>query len=233
MTNYTQWKSLVDLHEYSAIPDLGLDHFYFSKQLTTIDPWRDEDGSEDLSPISTPSIVSDGINGNQSVLYDGVDDGHESTNPGSLGTDGAYLNVGVFELDAEASGNNTIWYNGEGGTDGIGFEARVDDGDYLINHTGNEFVRGGSTDSEPHVYVLTFDSTNVILDIDGSNVINTTISAPTEPTGPMQIAYNNNEGRHFDGFIGSAGHESAFAGSERRDNITQKLADEFDIATSL
>ena len=53
MTNYTQWKSLVDLHEYSAIPDSAIHH------------WPMDEGSE--------TTVTDNI-GNQNGTIEGNGD---------------------------------------------------------------------------------------------------------------------------------------------------------------
>ena len=46
MTNYTQWKSLVDLHEYSAIPD---DLVYQIRREEFDDPWPANIGDAEMS----------------------------------------------------------------------------------------------------------------------------------------------------------------------------------------
>ena len=52
MTNYTQWKSLVDLHEYSAIPDSEL---YYRIDEESGDVFSDSQGDNDAT--STGSLI--------------------------------------------------------------------------------------------------------------------------------------------------------------------------------
>ena len=60
MTNYTQWKSLVDLHEYSAIPDSGIARYNFeddSDTTTAIDSWNGNNGTINGATYTTTSAV--------------------------------------------------------------------------------------------------------------------------------------------------------------------------------
>lgn len=72
MTNYTQWKSLVDLHEYSAIPDSGADHQwnYTAGSGTLV---SDTIGSLDADFTGLDWVSGSGA-GNVYGELDGVDD---------------------------------------------------------------------------------------------------------------------------------------------------------------
>ena len=73
MTNYTQWKSLVDLHEYSAIPD-GLGLQYSATTWSENDSeWQDDTDTSNMSNMSSFSeaTLSDG---SDAIEGDGVDD---------------------------------------------------------------------------------------------------------------------------------------------------------------
>ena len=83
MTNYTQWKSLVDLHEYSALPDILIDNFEQSDEVDgatePFGPYGEGDGLEtyysgdfDRYDITTDGPVDgDALEGDRSLVGTG------------------------------------------------------------------------------------------------------------------------------------------------------------------
>ena len=59
MTNYTQWKSLVDLHEYSAIPDSIVENFAHFYILDNEDTLTDAIGDGPDIDVDGPTLVED------------------------------------------------------------------------------------------------------------------------------------------------------------------------------
>ena len=121
MTNYTQWKSLVDLHEYSAIPDSEGDHQY-NATAGTGTTLEDVIGSLD-GDIQGASWQSGVGAGDTYLLYDGDEDVTDL--PGSE-SELSYLSVG--------QGTIILWIrpdsNDRGGIAGVS-SSDSDDGPFL------------------------------------------------------------------------------------------------------
>lgn len=212
-----------------AIPDTQLDHFWYSKSVDSISPWQDEEGSLDASALGDPQLVSDGINSYQSARYDATDDRHETGSAAPLGSGDEWTAVFVVE-GVSSSGDYTLVQDGTLGSDGylVGFNSGV----WQIAHNGVGNVEGGSPSTDPQVGVATYDGSTAILDVNGTEVINSSIGAPNSPSGQVSIAGRADNSYLLDGDLGAAGHEAAFADATRRDELTNLLADEFDIAVS-
>ena len=82
MTNYTQWKSLVDLQEYPAIPD------YVAYRLDSRSPSGFDDGDEitswecdviNESVSGTATYRTGGVGDNPYINFDGSTDGFDNT----------------------------------------------------------------------------------------------------------------------------------------------------------
>ena len=226
MTNYTQWKSLVDLHEYSAIPDSGMDHFYYSQEIGSIDPWPDEVGDLDAASDSNPSLVSDGINGFQSVEYSGGAN-HQTADPWPIVSD-EWTAAGVIEPDT-VSGDQVIIWNGDSG----GYRIRIISGEFECGHPGVDVATTGSATTDPTVWVATYHDGNVILDANGEEQLNAAIGPPVDPTDNATIATRPDQSTNpYDGLMGAVGAEARSAEASRRDEITNNLADAFNIDVS-
>jgi len=228
MTDFTggAWRSLIDGQEVGAIPDTGLDHFYWSQELSGVDPWTDEAGNKDLSSTGNPTLQN-GINSNQTVAYDG-DDSHSSSTAASLGTNNVYTFAGVFQL-SDTNVDYSIYLNGKEANSG--FELRTESGIWKVFHHTVASYSGVSIDTNPHVIVGTYDGSNVIVDLDGSNIINTSASAPLSPSGAVEIARGSSN--NLVGDVGAFGFEPAAADANRRDELTKKLAEPFGISVSI
>ena len=225
-TDFNEWYSLVDGQVLSAIPDIGLDHFYWSQELETVDPWSDEEGDKDLSASGDP-ILQDGINNNQTVSYGGGDS-HISVSAAALGSNQVYTFAVVFQLD-DANTDQSLFLNGDV-SGGNGYELAIDDGSYRVFHHGNASETAGTVDTDPHVAVGTYDGNDIILDIDGANIMNRSHVTPDNPDGAIKIAEGSQN--NLVGDVGAAGHEGAAADANRRDDLTEMLAEPFDIPIS-
>ena len=214
-----------------AIPDVGLDHFYYAPSLTSVDPWTDEKGSIDLSANGSPQLVPDSINNEQAVEYDS-DDNHQGSSTGSFGADGEWTAAGIIERSSSDSGFSVLFEVGSG-SNGYAILADENNSGYTVVHRGADQVTGGSLDTDPHVYVATHDGSAIYLDIDGATAIDgATIDSPSDPTDHITIGERANGGEEFVGSVGAGGHEAAFADSTRRDELTDLLAEPFGISTS-
>ena len=229
MTEFTTWRSLVDGEEIIAIPDLGLDHFYFSKELETVDPWPDEDGDLDASAVGEPSLNSDGINGNQTVQYGDEIDRHE-TGVFELNDEQEFTAVAVVELDKTSDVHRFAHRIGDGG-----FRWGVQEDTYDVNlFGGSSDDEVATADTDPHVHVLTYNDGNIIWDVDGDNILNDAFDPADDPTEGFAIFGQDgfDEGS-LSGNAGCYGHESSPADAERRNDITETLGDAFGIDVNI
>ena len=233
MTEFTTWRSLVDGERISALPDVGLDHFYYAPSLSSVDPWTDAEGSIDLSATGDPQLVAESINNEQAVEYNGSDDRHQGASTGSFGSNGEWTAAGVIERSSSDSDNSVFFEVGDG-SNGYAVAAAEPSGGYGVVHRGVQQATGGSLDTDPHVYVATHDGSAIYLDIDGSTIIDgETIDSPIDPTDHITIGQRADGGENLIGAVGAGGHEAAFADATRRDDLTQKLGDAFGIAVSV
>jgi len=209
-----------------AIPDTQLDHLWLAPTATQADPWVDENGSIDVSSEGSPSLTGS-INSNTAMFYDGVDDYHTASSAATTGPNAEHTFVAVVKVNT--TGNATIFNNGQGsGTDGYRY-LYSSIGEYAFISNGQELVSGGSTDANPTVIVGAYDGTNIIIDVNGTEVLNTSVATPNIPTSELDIGDQGDEGNFWDGVIGAVGHESGFGNATRRNELTNSFADAFSI----
>ena len=215
------------------IPDLGLDHLYWGPAIDDVSQdWEDQDGGLNTSPFGSPSL--DAINSTQAVSYDGSGDYH-SADSWSLGSSGEY----TFAIVFEAASVDFSFPVSNGSTNGnSGWRFRISDDGYQVGHPGvGSSGTQGTVDTDPHVAVGTFDGSNVIVDLDGVEIINESVGTPGSLSGDQSFiaAREDNDGNvadFFPGEIGAVGHEAVGSNSERRDEITNELGSPFGINTS-
>ena len=213
----------------SAIPDLGLDHFYWSKELSSIDPWPDESGDLDASIVGSPTLITDGFNSKQTIEYSQSGDRHEVQGVFDLNNEQEFTAVAVVKLDDLTGIRRFGITSGDGG-----FRWGVQDGAYEFNLFGGDgSVDVTSPDTDPHVHVITYFDGNLIWDVDGDNIYNASEGAADDPGDGFAIfGQQGFDDGSLGGQAGAYGHESAPADSERRDELTETLGDEFGISTS-
>jgi len=212
----------------NAILASGLDHIHLSQNLDAADPWLDEGGSNDATAQGNPTLVPSGINGYQSVDLDGDD--YYTASTVATGASTSFTVVAVIDADA-LSANAAIVSNGETNGHRLSYNDSV--GAWEIGANGIGSVTGGSPDTNPHVLVGTYDGSTAILDVDGAEVINASLGSPTTPSAGFSIGAYPSGVAPLNGLIGAAGHEAGAADASRRDELTQILADLFDIAVSV
>jgi len=150
----------------AVIPD-SVVHQYDASELSlsdgdTVSSWPDAEGTRDLSAIGAPTYTVSRINGNATVYYDGSDDGHTNSNLTQSQPD--YV-VGVFEV--VTPGNDPRLWTGDAtrqiggiGTTGGNWQAWA----------GDSFIRGGSPDTNPHIFGGFYDGAGSEVRVDGSVV---------------------------------------------------------------
>ncbi len=154
--------------------------------MSAVDPWPDEEGTADASAIGDPQLDGSGINSEQAVLYDGTDDGHQTSSAFGLGSNSEWTAACVFQLNDNGS-TQTLIENGDIGTDdGYRLAAQFDNNQYRFIHSGVTAATGGTPDTNAHVLVVTYDGSNIIADLDGSEIVNSAVSGPNSqpPNSP-------------------------------------------------
>ena len=171
MSNFTTWRSLVDGEEIGAIPDSAVARYDATEEESTgvISTIDDLVGSFDLS--GDGEVISSGINGLQTYRLDGSQS--FSTSDISVGTPNA--TIIVFQFQNLTSSQSTL-YDSDSEDD----RRQIDDDDgggtYRLFH-GDSTATGGSTDTAPHIalHIANDNTTDDILEIDGSEVINANV----------------------------------------------------------
>jgi len=212
----------------NAIPDSDLDHLWYGPTASQVDPLPDEIASLDASAVADPTLGGS-INGNTSILYDGVDDYHSTGSAATVGSNSEFTFVAVAQTDT-TNANQIIFNNGDGpSTDGYRF-GFSDDGGFLFVSNGIDDINTGSYSTDPLVLVGTYDGSNFILDANGTERVNSSIATPNPSTTTFTLGAHSQLGNFFNGAIGAVGHESGFGDATRRDELTNSFADAFDIA---
>lgn len=230
--NLKTWDGTQWIETVRDIPDSGLDHLWWGPSIDDISTFPDEEGVLDLSADGGP-VLSD-INGRQASSYDGVDDGHRTTTGLSLGSGGVWTAVLVVEPN---DNNETVvaFSTGTDGSNAGGYALRIrwDNNDYAVTHSGIVSADAGTPTTDPQVIVATFDGSNAIMDVNGDEVVNESISPPDPVQDATAIGQRSDQTRHLDGVVGAAGHEAAAADANRRDELTEMFGDEFGIPVSV
>jgi len=150
-----------------------------------VDPLVDQQASNDLTAMGAPTLQNGDINGYDSINVDGVDDMYEGdvvpTDP-----NGEYTVawVGRFYVDT-----NTFLYgyaNGDVNVNGYGLGISDNATSWAIVQGGGD-VRLGTTDSNLHRFIITYDGSDSYLEIDGSLIGSGANSAPIDPQGSVSI----------------------------------------------
>jgi hypothetical protein len=160
--------------EVTDIPDSGdLHSRYDAPSLSLSDGdkvslFTDETGNGyDLSANGAPTYEMNGINSNESVLYDGTDD--QSTTsfssnillPFTVAFTAQFINT---SSDPE--------YLFDGDTNVAGVSGLRDTNVWELFAANEQSQTGGTQDTNPHIFVATFTSNNDVLRVDGTEVIN-------------------------------------------------------------
>lgn len=169
MVNYTQWRSLVDGSDVPDIPDSVVSRYDATEEGSTgeITTINDSQGDFDLS--GSVSVISDGINGNQSYRFNGTDDLMENTGLDVSAEPFAVIIV-FKQLVTESAGQH--------------FDAANKFTDFSLQDNVDGFYRafrGGSNidadssdapDKDAHIAVVKADNTDEIsVELDGSEIL--------------------------------------------------------------
>ena len=224
MSNFTTWRSLVDGEEIGAIPDSGLDHRYIADDIDssdgdTIDSWSPSEGDLTLNAVGGPIYRSNGIGGNPSVEFDGVDDLFQSSGD-SIPQPTHIFVVAKFN---DSSGIQNI-FDGES-ADGRQI-IQANSGGYRI-FAGSDTVGGGSVDTDPHIYTASFDAENSYLRVDGDQILSG--DPGNDGLSMLTLGASNSESDHFEGEISEWLVYSDDKGGEE-DDIEELLAQEYGIS---
>ena len=213
------------------IPDIGLDHLWWGPSMKTADTYPDVEGALDMSAVESPQLSD--INDRQAADYDGSNDAHTVSSSPSLGDNDAWTMVVVYDLADDGSAN-VAFDLGSNGSDfgGYEFNVRFDNDEYQMGHTGVDSVRGGSPSEGPEIAVATYDGSEMILDINKTEIARGSVQGPNAPQNQTDIGRRGDNDQHTNGLIGAVGHEAAAADSSRRDELTDIMADEFNIDLS-
>lgn len=219
-------KPYVSANISSAIPDSGLVHRYDAQSESGASTFTDQQGSKDLSAGGGPSLVTDGINGNQSMFYDGSDDQHTDSSPISLGTGNAYTVACVIE--PESLSDRAVYFNnGDGNNNGIRFFDGSSQSEWRHYHDGSIGQGWGGINTNPHVFVATYDGTTLIIDENKTEQLNKNagISAPT-----VQFSIGSLGGKNYAHVsVGELLWYDVSKNVTERDEITDFLADRWGI----
>ena len=168
MTEFTEWRSLVDGERITGIPDSVADqtvHLYDARELSlsnndTVSSLPDLEGSNDLSADGDPTFDTSGINENPAVFYDG-DDAHESS---SISVSSYPITViAVVSLDT-INDRHTVIQMEEGGSNYIQY--RDDNSEWFI-FGGSDGI-SGSSDTTVQLVTAIFDDDDSEFREDGS-----------------------------------------------------------------
>jgi len=154
--------------------------------------WSDQQGSNDLTAGVPPTYESSGINGNPSVVFNGVDE---------------YLNTSFTEISQPTH----IFFVGQhetfdGGDRNFIFDSTSSAGRLILQNAlgnrelfaGSTSITGGSTDDNIHVFSALCDGSNSELRVDG--VQDVSGDAGTDGLGGLTLATNFDNSINFANF---------------------------------
>lgn len=219
MVSFTKWRSLVDGEEISAIPDEGLVHSYDSQDEADggISTFNDRAGGNNLS--GGGEVVSDGINGLQSVYVDDTQRFVGDAVP--LGDGDEYTVAGIFEIQTMPEQWVRIITNG----DDDGWFVTYDDNADEINlsHAGIDSAKIAEpleTGTE-YIFVGTYDGSDATLEVDGLGSETNTQSIDA-PTGDLELN-SKGDGEFTDQFLGEFWVYEVFKDASQRQEIIDSL----------
>lgn len=206
--------------EVTDIPDSGLLHEYDARELSSAGTFTDQQGNKDLSSNGSPSLLSSGIGGNQTVRYDGVDDEHVDGNSVTVGSGDEYTSVFVYQFQS-LPGTTGALNNGTSGSNGYLFREESGSSQFNWTHTGVANNTGGTPDTSAHIIVASYDGSTLFVDVDNSEIINTTSGINT-PSGGYSLGSENGE-RYAEIDIGHHLHYDEYYDSSGRTDIYDAL----------
>ena len=176
---------------FDAMPDSGLQHEYDARVLSSATTFDDQIGDNDLPENGSPSLVSDGINGQQAVEYDGDTDFHGANDESGLSTAGDYTFAFVINTLSDVSERQTIG----GQTNQSGFRTSVSSGEWRAVHPGRFAENGGTVNTnEVYVGVQTYDSDNDALTLQiGDSVVISHTGGAADRDDEMALGFDPDE----------------------------------------
>ena len=216
------------LFDGPAIPDLGMDHEYHATTIDDItDVWSDQVGDINLSPENSPSLSD--INGKQAVLYNSDNnEAHESIDSAWQFSENSEYTYAVV-IDEFQDSDGIIFTAGNAENDnGVRVEYRGSDYRPSFHSGVDSGPSGGDGDVQPVILVGSYDGSDIYFDLNGSTALDgVSVDSPNSIPSDDPVALAKRigaEDQHFTGLVGSFGWDAGFSDSERRDNITDKLA---------
>jgi len=175
---------------FTAIPDSGLVHRYSAKSQSDATALLDQQGSTDMSAVGAPTYSNSLINGYPGFTTDGNDDAFSSGLWSIPNSGWTIAFVGRFATEQDFK---YAWAQGDVSSRGIGLAKAADDQWIIVQDDTNHL--GGTIDQNLHKYIATYDGSNVLLEVDGSVVINESATDPS-PSGDASIGGDVNQGRY-------------------------------------
>lgn len=235
-----------------AIPDSGnLQHRFdpFEESTGSLSTWTDQVGSENLTAGVEPSVVSSGINGNQSVRFDDVDDllTAQTVSAWNFLHDGSAFSA---YLVVEASGSDVFqvpWATESGGvlsSNATGFSLTRDDrdsqgqnnvlrvqvGDGSGSHILNFQSSGDYPANSPEIYCVRFDGTDTYtIDRAKTNLGTPTGTGHTSGDADEALRVGDSDLDPLDSDVGDMLFYGVEHSDSTRDDVVDYLADKFGI----
>ena len=157
-----------------AIPDSVVAHYDATVEESTggITSITDLEGSYDLSGSAT--VISDGINGQQSFRFDGTDD--RMRNQSISLSDEPFSIVFVCETQEGRPTDNALgWYWSNYDDFDVALQ---DEGDTFDTWRGGDSERNDTPDDDPHLFICElYDNDRYRLERDGSTILDNSLNA--------------------------------------------------------
>ena len=182
MVTFNKWRSLADGSEISAIPD-SVEYQFAASSASNGSDWTSEDGSLTLSVIGSPTIQSGALNGEDTVYYDGADDGHRGTN---VNISQIFGIVAVYQYPTTGQGSS----RGIGDTNSTRAYLDPDGVNSSFEMSAGNYIGNAATDTNWHIHSGYFAGSNSENRLDGST--NVQGDAGTNSLEEIDVAYNQN-----------------------------------------
>jgi len=170
MTEYGKWRSLID--GASVIPDAGLLHQHVATDGVSgsVSGWDDQTGSLDLSGSAT-SVISDAIDGEPAIEFDGTDDQLDGSRSAFSEP---YEQFAVMRLTT--AGDGEFYFMSDASDDDVRAAILQDsDNEFQVSDDNNDAVASGvSSDTDYHLFNMHVKSGEITLRLDGSEIANNT-----------------------------------------------------------
>jgi len=218
---------------FNVIPDSGLQHLFWGPEISDISTYPDVEGGLSASSSGDPQLGS--INNRQAAVYDG-NDNHSVGSSLPLPDDSNDFTAVVVTDPTDSDSQQRLFDMGSTGSISGGYELQIEfnNSQYALVLSGQNKVFGGPLETGPQIIVATYRSSDetYVLDVNKNQKINTTDSSNgmDAPQDNTIIAEGAGGIDGTQGAIAAAGHEQGFADGTRRDELTDIMANEFDIS---